>query len=109
MLDRAHRLTSPALFRRVTRRGRKAQTNSVVCYLEPTDTQPRIGFVVAKTVGNAVTRNLVKRRLRTIARIHLDSITGDLVVRALPASSSVSAHQLEADFLFAVAKAGDPR
>ena len=29
---------------------------------------PRVGFVVSKAVGPAVTRNLVKRRLRHLAR-----------------------------------------
>lgn len=46
----------------------------------------RVGLVVSKAVGNAVTRNSVKRRLRHLAAACLaDTPPGtDLVVRALP-------------------------
>jgi ribonuclease P protein component len=62
---------------------------------------PRVGFVVSKAVGPAVTRNLVKRRLRHLCRDRLTSLpTGSmLVVRALPAAASASyeelAHELD--------------
>ena len=47
---------------------------------------PRVGFVVSGALGNAVTRNRVKRRLRHLAAAHLaDTPDGiDIVVRALP-------------------------
>ena len=32
---------------------------------------PRVGFTATKKLGNAVTRNRVKRRLREVARLHL--------------------------------------
>jgi ribonuclease P protein component len=46
----------------------------------------RIGFVVSGAVGNAVTRNRVKRRLRHLAAAHVaDAPAGiGIVVRALP-------------------------
>ncbi len=34
---------------------------------------PRVGFTVTKKQGNAVVRNSIKRRLREIARLHLES------------------------------------
>lgn len=51
------------------------------------------GFIVSKAVGNAVTRNLVKRRLREFAALSLKDHPEGLcvVVRALPAAA-------EADF-----------
>jgi ribonuclease P protein component len=33
---------------------------------------PRVGFTATKKLGNAVVRNRVKRRLREIARLHLE-------------------------------------
>ena len=47
---------------------------------------PRVGFVVSRAVGNAVTRNQVKRRLRHLMRERLDVLSPGtvLVVRALP-------------------------
>lgn len=52
-------------------------------------TTPRVGFVVSRAVGNAVTRNRVRRRLRHLARpLVATTPPGSLVVvRALPASA----------------------
>jgi ribonuclease P protein component len=49
----------------------------------------RFGFIVTKAVGNAVTRNLVKRRLRAASFDALKTMAQgtDVVVRALPASA----------------------
>ncbi len=59
----------------------------------------RAGFVVSKAVGNAVTRNLVKRRLRHLVRDRLDRFpTGSLVVvRALPGAGEAGHEQLARD------------
>lgn len=57
---------------------------------------PRVGFVVSKAVGPAVTRNLVKRRLRHLARERtaLLPAEGMLVVRALPPAADASYDEL---------------
>ena len=62
----------------------------------------RVGFTVSKAVGNAATRNRVKRRLRHLTREHLPSweeLPGRaaLVVRALPAAADASYASLGAD------------
>jgi ribonuclease P protein component len=59
-----------------------------------------VGFVVSKAVGPAVTRNLVKRRLRHLARERLASLPGSgvLVVRALPSAATASYAVLGNDF-----------
>jgi ribonuclease P protein component len=58
-----------------------------------------VGFVVGKGVGNAVTRNRVKRRLRHLSRERLSSVPGPalLVVRALPAAAEASYLELGRD------------
>ena len=52
----------------------------------------RIGFVVSKAVGPAVTRNLVKRRLRHLCRERAGSLPPGslLVLRALPPAAEAS-------------------
>ena len=62
----------------------------------------QVGFTVSKAVGNAITRNRVKRRLRHLTREHLLALDGmsgraALVVRALPASADATYADLGAD------------
>ena len=66
----------------------------------------RAGFVVSRAVGNAVTRNRVKRRLRHLASAALGAspVRVDLVVRALP---DAAAADLPADFASAWARTLD--
>ncbi|HMR47996.1 MAG TPA: ribonuclease P protein component [Arachnia sp.] len=93
MLPRAHRLKAASDFAVAVRRGSRAATPSVVVHARrrSVDDPPgvtRVGFVVSKKVGNAVTRNRVKRRLRHLASGF--DLTGacDVVVRALPAAAA---------------------
>ena len=64
------------------------------------DCEPaRVGFVVSRAVGSAVTRNRVKRRLRELMRGYLHSLPGGslLVVRANAAAAHASQSDLAAD------------
>jgi ribonuclease P protein component len=113
MLDRAHRLTSGRMFAATIRQGRRAGRSTVVLHLAESqlrgeatgkdasaaDSPPRVGLVVGKAVGNAVTRNQVKRRLRHIARERLESLPGGalLVLRALPPAAAASSATLGRD------------
>ena len=65
----------------------------VVHHLGEDGAQPaRIGFIVSRAVGNAVHRNLVKRRLRNLFSHRLDALSSGsvTVVRALPGSAEAS-------------------
>lgn len=62
----------------------------------------QVGFTVSKAVGNAATRNRVKRRLRHLTRKHLHALEGlpgraALVVRALPPAADATYATLDAD------------
>ena len=66
----------------------------------PDPDQPgRVGFVVARSVGPAVTRNRVKRRLRHLMRERVADLEQGslLVVRAQPASAQASYRDLGAE------------
>lgn len=55
----------------------------------------RFGFIVSKAVGNAVHRNLVKRRMRALAsQIPANASGLDFVFRALPGASEVDWNEL---------------
>lgn len=55
----------------------------------PQSPPSRVGFVVSKAVGNAVTRNRVKRRLRhLVLPLMADTPGMVVVVRALPAAAT---------------------
>jgi ribonuclease P protein component len=98
----------PEDFRRCIRAGGRSGGPLVVVHLlvptpgTPDSTagaQPRVGFVVSRAVGKAVTRNLVKRRLRHLLRPRMARLPGGavLVVRALPASGTASSAALGAE------------
>ena len=105
MLPRLLRMHNSKDFRRTTRRGLRASRPTLIVHAvrAPDDVAsakdpaiqsgPRIGFIVSGAVGNAVTRNRVKRRLRHLAAAHVpDTPVGmDIVVRALPRSATVPA------------------
>ena len=109
MLARENRLIRAEDFRTTMRSGRKVVGDSMVIYLK-NDTQSnsaRFGFVVSKSVGSAVQRNLTKRRLRAAVRNTLgDFQRGQtLVVRALPSIKSKSWQELETELKACVTNA----
>jgi ribonuclease P protein component len=129
MLAAAHRLRRREEFSAAVRGGRRAGAGVLVVHLtttagadhgagrvvvsgeppgEGTPAAPsRVGFVIPKAVGNAVTRNRVRRRLRHLMRDRLDNMTPgtDIVVRALPGAGSAAYPRLEADLDAALAGA----
>lgn len=64
---------------------------------KPTNSEARMGLAVSKAVGHAVTRNLVKRRLRAIARKYESLLPAymDLVIRAKPSAATANFADLE--------------
>jgi ribonuclease P protein component len=117
VLPRSLRMRTSKEFRRTTRRGVRVSRPTLVVHAVHrnghldghADEGPRVGFVVSGAVGNAVTRNRVKRRLRHLAAAHVaDSSVGmrpekagegniGIVVRALPRAATVPA-ELPTDF-----------
>lgn len=105
MLPAGNRLRRAPDFASAVRGGRRAGRNSLVLHLRAADPEAqgdfpaRVGLVVGKTVGPAVVRNRVKRRLRAILRPRLEQLPAGsvLVVRALPPAATVGSGALAAD------------
>jgi ribonuclease P protein component len=103
VLAAEHRLRESDAFRRTVRSGRRAGSAALVAHLltsdqtDPGAPAPRVGFVVSKSVGDAVTRNRVKRRLRHLVRAHLAELPAgsELVVRALPQAATLRSAELD--------------
>jgi ribonuclease P protein component len=108
VLPRRLRMHNSKDFQRTTRRGIRASRPTLVVHAVPVvdvgserdvlgRSGPRIGFVVSGALGNAVTRNRVRRRLRHLAATHVaDTPAGmDLVVRALPRAATTPAEVSE--------------
>ena len=90
---------------RLARQGSEADQDS---------TTVLVGFIVPKSVGNAVHRNQVKRRLRALMRDRLPQLpTGSrVVVRALPGADAAAFSELAQDLdtaLVAARKRADGR
>ncbi|HET7415441.1 MAG TPA: ribonuclease P protein component [Arthrobacter sp.] len=102
MLHLRNRVRTPGEFSRTVRSGARFGCRNLVLYavVVQRDESSRAGFIVPKSVGNAVTRNLVKRRLRELARVMIaDNPQGVVVVvRALPPAAAASWPQLSRDY-----------
>ena len=70
---------------------------------------PRLGLSVSRKVGNAVTRNAVRRRLKEVFYSGLPGIPGnlDLVVSARPAAAEADFRELDEEFARSLRKLSD--
>ncbi|MGC9667004.1 ribonuclease P protein component [Planosporangium sp. 12N6] len=132
MLAAAQRLRRREEFAAAIRAGRRAGRGAVVVHLDVpadasgattggSDSTPapagradlpvRAGFVVPKTVGKAVVRNLVRRRLRHLVRERLAGLPpgATVVVRALPGAADRAFPELAADLDAALGAARNRR
>nr|WP_255629073.1 ribonuclease P protein component [Cellulomonas wangsupingiae] len=97
-------------FQQAVRRGARGGRDTLVVHLTTTTDPgpPAVGLVVSKAVGNAVTRNRVKRRLRALVTARLDALPAGslLVVRAQAAAAGATSSRLAQDLDAALAGAG---
>ena len=112
MLAKANRITSADDYRVIVRRGAKVAGAHTVSYVRSREsgTDARFGFIVSKKVGNAVRRNLVRRRLKAVCH---DALVGgvrgvDVVVRALPGAADAEFGALRSEVLDALARRARP-
>jgi len=97
------RMRRSAEFELTVRRGSRARGALLTGYLlvrrNGEAQAPLVGFVVSKAVGNAVVRNKVRRRLRSVMRGYLPTLPGGslVVVRAHPQAAAACQADLAAE------------
>ena len=105
-MERRYRLQKNNAFQYVYNRGRSAACRDLVM-LVAKGRGMKVGFSVSKKVGNAVTRNKVKRRLRECFRPYLGDVKSGLyVVVARPSAAAASFSSLQKDVRYLLKKHG---
>jgi ribonuclease P protein component len=103
VLSKANRIVRAEDFKSVTRSGTRVASRNAVLYVgrRSAGLPDRYGFIVTKSVGSAVDRNLMRRRLRAITRELVESraLAADIVIRALPGSTDLSWNDLHQEIL----------
>lgn len=98
------RLKSHRDFVAVLRHRRRVTDRDIVLHyrIRPADNgelsgMKRMGLAVSKSVGNAVTRNTVKRRFRVLAKQYADQLPDnvDIVMRAKPSAATATFASLQ--------------
>jgi len=101
VLPARYRMTRSTEFGATVSQGVRAVQPDLVVHAmrsdDAADSGPRVGLVVAKSVGNAVQRHRVARRLRHVARTVIDELNpaDRVVIRALPSSRHTISARLE--------------
>lgn len=99
MPARRNRVTRGSDYRFITRTGRRVGGAYCITHavLRAQGEPARFGFIISKAVGNAVTRNLIRRRMKSIVerRLAAGSTSLDVVFRALPAIATAPFAELE--------------
>jgi ribonuclease P protein component len=106
------RLTDSPEFERVYRQGAAYRGKLFSVHAFPNELgTPRLGLSVSRRVGDAVTRNAVRRRLREVFYSTLPEIPDsfDLVVSAQPAAAAADFHELSDEFARSLGKLGESR
>ncbi len=105
------RLTDSPEFERVYRQGTACRGKLFSVHAFPNEIgTPRLGLSVSRKVGNAVTRNAVRRRLREVFHAGIMRVPGslDLVLSAKPAAAEATFEELSDEFARMLGKLGAP-
>jgi ribonuclease P protein component len=105
------RLTDSPEFERVYRQGTAYRGRLFSVHAFPNEHgTPRLGLSIPRKVGNAVTRNAVRRRLREVFYSCISELSGnlDLVVSARPAAAEATFEELREEFSKSLGRVGGP-
>jgi len=104
-----NKLRTTKAFDLVFKEGRKKVRPSLILFYRPIESSDsRLGLAVSRKVGNAVRRNIVRRRLRELIRLHKAAFAAphDIVIVGRAGAAEMPRAQLAADLLGALRSAG---
>jgi len=91
-VKRQYRITRAADFKRVRQSGKLYAHSLLSIIVAPGESETtRFGIIVGKSVGNAVIRNQVKRRIRAIADQYIQQINQGVDILLIAKSSASTA------------------
>ena len=105
------RLTDSREFERVYHQGTAYRGKLFSVHAFPNEHgTPRLGLSVSRKVGNAVTRNAVRRRLREVFHSCISGVSRnlDLVVSARAAATEATFEELREEFGKSLGRVGGP-
>ena len=108
-MDKIISLKADAQFKKLYKKGASCVRSSLVLYAKRNGLKcNRLGITTSKKIGNAVTRNRARRRLREIYREKFDSLNigYDFILVARAKTAVVPFLKIEEDFLYAVSELG---
>ena len=96
MLSARNRMTRSTDFDATVKHGKRAVQPDLVIYMRRATGDPKLGLIVSRSVGSAVQRHRLSRRLRHVAREVMDGCNRSehVVIRALPSSRDVVSARL---------------
>ena len=107
MLSKENRLTKNKYFQYIYRKGTKVHSANITLLYASTKIKPlKVGITVSNKVGDAVTRNKVKRRIRAIIRNYLKNMSDkyNYVIVVRPSVVNLSFDELKKEVRYILKK-----
>ena len=74
-MDKKYRLRSNIEFKKIYKDGKNYWNRNFILYVRRNKLkETRVGFTISKKIGNAVTRNKIRRRMKEAYRLNFNSI-----------------------------------
>jgi len=109
MLNKENRINKKKDYNNIYKKGKKILGRYMVLFIiKGEGSKNRYGFVTSKKIGNAVSRNRAKRRIRMVVKGNMKYVQDrfDVIIVARKSINEVSYSDLNRDYLSAMRKAG---